>query len=197
MHTDFIARYEGAIPPEGLENIRKHIDYFYQNSMLSGEDRSTRHYLDHKSYNVTHDYDDINLVADCRVAIEILNYMQPCIEDYLKEFSVLGQSRFLMSDMKLKRIPSGGGFHNWHYENGSVQTSQRHFVIQAYLNDDFEGGETEFLYWNKREKAVAGDILIFPSAFTHTHRGNPPIGPNPKYLATTWGWIQWNKDNDE
>ena len=158
MHTDFIARYEGAIPPEGLENIRKHIDYFYQNSMLSGEDRSTRHYLDHKSYNVTHDYDDINLVADCRVAIEILNYMQPCIEDYLKEFSVLGQSRFLMSDMKLKRIPSGGGFHNWHYENGSVQTSQRHFVIQAYLNDDFEGGETEFLYWNKREKQL---LVIF------------------------------------
>ena len=35
------------------------------------------------------------------------------------------------------------------------------FVVQLYVNDDFEGGETEFLYQNRREQAVAGDVLIF------------------------------------
>ena len=57
------------------------------------------------------------------------------------------------------------------------------------MNDNFEGGETEFLYQNRREEAVEGDVLIFPSAYTHTHRGNPPMG-NVKYLATSWGVIQ-------
>jgi quercetin dioxygenase-like cupin family protein len=57
------------------------------------------------------------------------------------------------------------------------------------VNDDFEGGETEFLYQNRREEAVAGDVLIFPAGFTHTHRGNPPIGGH-KYLITSWGYMQ-------
>ena len=36
---------------------------------------------------------------------------------------------------------------------------------------------------------MTGDLLIFPAAFTHTHRGNPPLG-GVKYIATTWGMIQ-------
>ena len=74
-------------------------------------------------------------------------------------------------------------------ENGDVENSRRTFVIQVYLNDDFDGGETEFLYQNKREKASAGDVLIFPCQYTHVHRGNPPINGD-KYLVTSWAWIQ-------
>ena len=40
-------------------------------------------------------------------------------------------------------------------------------MIQVYLNDNFEGGETEFLYQNRREQAVQGDVLIFPAGYTH------------------------------
>ena len=57
------------------------------------------------------------------------------------------------------------------------------------MNDNFDGGETEFLYQQRREQAITGDLLIFPAAFTHTHRGNPPLG-GVKYIATTWGMIQ-------
>jgi hypothetical protein len=88
-----------------------------------------------------------------------------------------------------KEIPAGGGFHAWHYESGALSVAARQFVIQVYLNDDFDGGETEFLYQQRREQAVAGDVLIFPASYTHTHRGNPPLGGN-KYLATSWGIIQ-------
>ena len=30
-----------------------------------------------------------------------------------------------------------------------------------------------------------GDLLIAPTAFTHTHRGNRP-GGGDKYIATSW-----------
>ena len=79
--------------------------------------------------------------------------------------------------------------HSWHFENGSVTYSPRTFVVQLYLNDNFDGGETEFLYQNRREQAEEGDVLIFPAGFTHTHRGNPPIGGH-KYLITSWGYMQ-------
>ena len=68
-----------------------------------------------------------------------------------------------MFDLKLKKIPAGGGFHSWHFENGSVTYSPRTFVVQLYLNDNFDGGETEFLYQNRREQAEEGDVLIFPA----------------------------------
>ena len=70
-----------------------------------------------------------------------------------------------------------------------MEVSRRQFVVQVYLNDDFDGGETEFLYQQRIEEVGAGDVLIFPASFTHTHRGNPPLG-GTKYIATSWGVIQ-------
>jgi predicted 2-oxoglutarate/Fe(II)-dependent dioxygenase YbiX len=54
-----------------------------------------------------------------------------------------------------------------------------------YLNDDYEGGELEFLYFGKRTKLGAGDVVIFPAAFTHTHRGNM-VTSGEKLLLTGW-----------
>ena len=53
------------------------------------------------------------------------------------------------------------------------------------MNDVEEGGETEFLYQSFRVKPKAGTLILFPSFFTHTHRGNPPL-KGVKYLATGW-----------
>ena len=128
------------------------------------------------------------------ISSSIIPKFKPCVDEYLNTYSVLGKSKFLIYDCKLKKIPIGGGFHSWHYENASLLASQRHFAIQLYINDDFEGGETEFLYQNRREAPKAGDVIIFPCAYTHVHRGNPPIG-GVKYLATSWGWIQPNESD--
>ena len=54
-----------------------------------------------------------------------------------------------------------------------------------YLNEGFRGGETEFLYQNRRIAPKTGSLLIAPTAFTHTHRGNMPKGED-KYIATSW-----------
>ena len=58
----------------------------------------------------------------------------------------------------------------------------------AYMNDDFDAGETEFLYQQYRYKPQQGDIVVFPAAFTHTHRGNPPYN-GTKYILT--GWVEF------
>ena len=139
-----------------------------------------------KVINITHEY---NFSASSRLADEIFPKLKICVDEYLQAFQVLGQRKFLLHDIKLKEIPAGGGFHAWHYENGALEVAGRQFVVQVYLNDDFDGGETEFLYQQRREQAVAGDVLIFPASFTHTHRGNPPLG-GTKYIATSWGIIQ-------
>ena len=57
-----------------------------------------------------------------------------------------------------------------------------------YLNDVDEGGETEFLYQSRRVKAKAGTVVLWPAAYTHVHRGNPPLSGS-KYILT--GWLEF------
>ena len=100
----------------------------------------------------------------------------------------MGQRKFLLHDLKLKKIPPGGGFHAWHYENGALCVAPRQFVVQLYLNDEFEGGETEFLYQQRREEAIAEMLLC--SCFIYTYSQRKSSSRGTKYIATSWGIIQ-------
>ena len=189
FETDLIRRYSGAFTKDDCESIMKGIHFFEDNHLLF-YDKEELLKQDHKTINISHEYD---FQASGRLCNEILPKFKPCVDEYLSTFGVLNKKKFLLHDIKLKEIPSGRGFHAWHYETGGLEVAARQFVIQLYLNDDFDGGETEFLYQQRREKAVQGDVLIFPASFTHTHRGNPPLG-GTKYIATSWGIIQ-HEDN--
>jgi hypothetical protein len=82
-----------------------------------------------------------------------------------------------------------GGYPYWHCElyprDASADTLHRHLLWTVYLNDGFGAGETEFLFQQRKVKPSVGDLLIAPTAFTHTHRGNRPTGGD-KFIATSW-----------
>ena len=82
-----------------------------------------------------------------------------------------------------------GGYPYWHCElyprDPAGETLHRHLLWTLYLNDGFEQGETEFLFQQRRVTPRAGSLLIAPTAFTHTHRGNRPLGGD-KVIATSW-----------
>ena len=92
--------------------------------------------------------------------------------------------------INLQRYTGGqGGYPYWHCElyptDASAETLHRHVLWTIYLNDGFAAGETEFLYQQRRIVPKAGTLLIAPTAFTHTHRGNRPEGGD-KVIATSW-----------
>ena len=86
-----------------------------------------------------------------------------------------------------------GGYPYWHCElyprAPGAETLHRHLLWTLYLNDDFEAGETEFLFQQRKIKPRTGSLLIAPAAFTHTHRGNRPEGGD-KFIATSWVLFQ-------
>ena len=88
-----------------------------------------------------------------------------------------------------KYLAGSGGYPYWHSENypqqGSTDALHRNLLFMFYLNDVDEGGETEFYYQGKKIQPKAGRMVIAPSGFTHTHRGNIPIS-NDKYILTSW-----------
>lgn len=88
-----------------------------------------------------------------------------------------------------KYIADQGGYPYWHSEQyprlDRSEALHRAVLWTIYLNDDFEAGETEFLYQERKITPRRGSLLIAPTAFTHTHRGNQPRG-GAKYIATSW-----------
>ncbi len=82
-----------------------------------------------------------------------------------------------------------GGYPYWHCElyprDPAGETLHRHLLWTLYLNDDFGAGETEFLFQQRKVRPRTGSLLIAPTAFTHTHRGNRPEGGD-KFIATSW-----------
>lgn len=89
---------------------------------------------------------------------------------------------------KIQKTLPGEGYHIWHSESCDLETCRRVLVWTLYLNDVEEGGETEFIYQHFRVKPKQGTMMIWPAAYTHTHRGNPPL-QGEKYIVT--GWIQF------
>jgi hypothetical protein len=91
-------------------------------------------------------------------------------------------------DVKIQKTKIGGGYHTWHCENAEMKARNRILAFMVYLNDVNEGGETEFLYQKCRFKPEKNTLLVWPSQFTHIHRGNPPLS-NDKYIIT--GWVEY------
>ena len=106
--------------------------------------------------------------------------------------SLLGLVQQLLrpGSINLQRYTAGeGGYPYWHCElyprDTTCETLHRHLLWTIYLNDEFEEGETEFMFQQRKVKPETGSLLIAPTAFTHTHRGNRPQGGD-KFIATSW-----------
>ena len=114
---------------------------------------------------------------------------EQCYPAYADKFWVLKELTAHNSyTFKVQKTKIGQGYHAWHCESDSRSSSNRLLAWALYLNDVDEGGETEFIYQHMRIKPKQGTVVIWPAAYTHTHRGNPPIS-NDKYIIT--GWIEF------
>jgi hypothetical protein len=86
----------------------------------------------------------------------------------------------------IQRYYPGEGYYVWHCENAGKSAANRVLAWMFYLNDVNDKGGTEFLFQNYTCKAEQGKLVIWPSQWTHYHRGE--ISPSEtKYIITGWG----------
>ena len=121
-----------------------------------------------------------------KITQQYFAYLSKFVDQYIKKYKILS-SVVTDEGNNIQYYPPGGGFKVWHYErvHYSYATNARCLAYMTYLNDVKNGGETEF-YWQKiKIKPKKGLTLIWPTEFTHLHRGIPtPI--EEKYIVTGW-----------
>ena len=127
-------------------------------------------------------------LRNTEIASEFFDKLRGCIADYYDEFNlsqVLGSSYFKNALVQRSRADDFESYSTWHCEAGTTESEDRVLTYLLYLNDDFEGGETEFMFQKHREKPKKGTLVLFPSYFTHVHRGGM-IMSGTKYIITGW-----------
>jgi prolyl 4-hydroxylase len=112
--------------------------------------------------------------------------LEICCDKYKKEYIFSNQ----VSQWKIVESPliqyyeKNQGYFEYHMERGNPGCN-RHLVFMTYLNTIKNGGETEFYYQKLKVKPKEGLTLIWPSDWTHTHRGITST-TEEKYIITGW-----------
>jgi predicted 2-oxoglutarate/Fe(II)-dependent dioxygenase YbiX len=70
------------------------------------------------------------------------------------------------------------------HADGGTDTGRAVSAI-VYLNDEYEGGEVEFVNFGVKIKPEPGMLLLFPSNYPYTHVAHPVIS-GTKYALVTW-----------
>ena len=102
--------------------------------------------------------------------------------EYEKQFSEIKftTDRFSVPKYRFKHFPPGKNFDIWHSEH-QLDDPYRVLNFMLYLSDHNCG--TEF-YNGDVVKSVAGTGALFPSYFTHTHKGQVCPDGKDRYLIT-------------
>lgn len=116
--------------------------------------------------------------------------LQDCLEQYLIKYPESNKlARFNVNDhYNIQYYKPNGGFKKWHSERGSLLDTNRVLVFMTFLNN-VPGGGTMFKYQKLTVPAKKGLTLIWPTDFTHTHKGQISK-THEKYIIT--GWFTFN-----
>lgn len=177
---DFIGTWEKFVPSSVCNRvINIHQEYEKNDGGYSGNFQFPNGKLGRSDYSINLQEIDNDLTR------EINQYLTACVQDYCDEYHIIKEQPLVSYTVKVQKTDPGGGYHVWHGENNSFQHCTRCLAWIIYLNDIEDGGETEFLYQHKRVVPTTGTVVIWPAAFTHAHRGNPPL-KETKYIITGW-----------
>ena len=123
-----------------------------------------------------------------------LEHLSKCIDLYKEKYTFCDDvARYSLqnTNVKIQHYMPGDGFYKWHFENtGCDGTVLRHLVFMTYLNT-LDNAGTEFLYQKTKMPCEKGLTVIWPAAWTHTHRGVTNY-EGEKTIIT--GWYNFHAD---
>ena len=116
----------------------------------------------------------------------VMNGIQAAINQYkidTKLHHSQWPKKYGYEHLRIKRyLCSENQQHDFHSDVTNIESTKRFLAIVCYLNNDFDGGETQFPHFGINVKPKKGNILLFPCTWTYLHKGNPPTNGHAKYI---------------
>jgi hypothetical protein len=119
---------------------------------------------------------------DFRVPINLYEFVRN-VWHYINDYGIRYDRSFTsLESVNVNRYLPG---QRYHVHADAAGKSPRVISALVYLNDDFTGGETEFVHFDERVTPQAGRLVIFPSNYAYAHAALPPT-QGIKYSAAFW-----------
>jgi hypothetical protein len=189
--TNFIEVYENALSTEFCEHVINQFELHFEKGATSRREIREGVMSHLKSDEILYlhqEHIELTPFKEQNTKALIWDAVQKCFDEYRFKYSLLSDISIRATQLKMQRIGEGQGYHVWHCEQSDVACSDRVLVFMVYLNTLSEKacGETEFLYQQIKLNPEEGKVVLWPSAFTHIHRGNPVYNGECKYIITGW-----------
>ena len=128
-------------------------------------------------------------IANIECMTKYFSNLQRILNKYANEykFSNEGNPYSITEYFNIQHYKPTEGYFAWHFERTGNQEPivTRHLTWMTYLNDLTDEGGTEFYYQKLKIKPQKGKTVIFPTDWTHTHRGIVSKTQD-KYIITGW-----------
>jgi predicted 2-oxoglutarate/Fe(II)-dependent dioxygenase YbiX len=112
---------------------------------------------------------------------QIIETLYSALPKYIEQFRIQ-ESLFFTESFNILRYQHGQEY-KAHYDGGTE--SKRSISVIFYLNDDYEGGELEFVNFDLKIKPKAGTLYVFPSSYPYAHIAHP-VTSGTKYAIVSW-----------
>jgi len=112
---------------------------------------------------------------------KFFNLTYAAVETYKQIFDIKEQIYFNEGFNLLKY--SGGQEYKAHADGGT--STKRAISPILYLNNNYEGGEIEFVNFGLKLKPKPGMLVLFPSNYPYRHIAHP-VTSGTKYAIVTW-----------
>jgi hypothetical protein len=99
---------------------------------------------------------------------EITDAFEEVIDSYIAHWNLDPHSR---ESMRITKFEGKGEFFGMHSDDSFATPRTTSMVY--YPNDDYEGGELEFIHFGVKIKPKAKQLFLFPSAYNLEHKVNP------------------------
>lgn len=132
-------------------------------------------------------WDEMNVILQNELQKHLTNYIIEIKKIFHHNILKTNEKDFLFEYCyNIQKYKKNEGFYDYHndFYIDVANHNYRKVTYIWYLNDVFEGGETELLN-NILIKPKCGNLLLFPACWTFPHRGIMPVS-NDKYIITGW-----------
>ena len=111
---------------------------------------------------------------------EANNAFRGVIDSYCYHWNLDPKSR---ESLRITRY-SNGEFFGSHSDD--TYATPRTVSLVYYPNDDYEGGELEFIHFGVKIKPKAGELFVFPSGYSYEHKIHEITGGNPRWTVVSF-----------